>query len=234
MTERAITLEINQPVGTYKVDGHAGVLFPKAPKDYVAVETVRAEVNRAARIAVARARHEGDDLRKAREHAKRLMTLLDKIESNAADEFPEFQDGDIATAAADLAVGFVTPDPTFSIAQPLVHIIEDIASLRSWAVELRKRASIAPPPPSRSGPLARYFIDAMADAHRAWREVQPPSGRTGPFVDLLEAAWLDLGFPKPVDKEGDDLALKVWLGMRVEERAKALRGLTIKNSDQTR
>lgn len=232
MSESAFTLEIKQPVGTYRVDDHAGVLFPKAPDDYVAVETVRAEVNRAAQIAKARARHELDDLRKARERAKSLMTLLDNIESNAADDW--FPNDDVAAAAADLSVGFATPEPTFSIAQALVHIIEDIISLRSWAVELRERAIIASPPPSRSDPLARYFIDALAAAHIAWRELEPPSGRTGPFVDLLEAGWLDLGFPKPVDKEGDDSALKIWLGTKVEERARKLRDLTIKNGDQPR
>jgi hypothetical protein len=223
------TLDAKEPVGTYKLDAHAGVLFPDVPED-IAVNAIRAEVSRAAQLAAVRARHESVDLRKARGQAKRLIKLLKNVERDSAKWFPTC---DVAAAAADLSVGFAGKDDA-SVIQPLVQIIESLNSLRDWSAELNKRASLTSPPPSRSDPLARYFVEAMAVAHLARRKKQPPSGRTGPFVDLLEAAWLDLGFPKPTDEEGFDHTLKVWLGTKVEERARALRGLTTKNSGRSR
>ena len=224
------TLNAKEPVGTYKLDAHAGVLFPGVPED-MAVNAARAEVSRAGQMAAVRARHETIDLRKARGQAERMIKLLKNIERDSAKWFPT---GDVASAAADLSIGFATKKDDVSIIQPLVQIIEDINLVRAWSAELNKHASIASPPPPRSDPLARNFVEAIAVAYRSRRKKQPPSGRTGPFVDLLEAAWLDLDFPKPTDEEGFDPALKVWLGMKVEERARALRGLTTKNNGQSR
>jgi len=222
MTGSAITLQLHKPVGAYKVDDHASVLFPNAPND-VAIEAVRGEVNRAAEIAVVRERHERADLRKAREHAKLLFELLDNVERDAAKKW--FPTGDVAVAAADISEGFVKPDDVaVSMVQPLVQIIDGINSLRSWAAELR-RFDIIRSPPSNSDPLARCFVEAMGTAYLARRKKQPPHGRTGPFVDLIAAGWLDLGFPPPPSKAD----LKDWLGRKTE----ALPVLTTKKSSQT-
>lgn len=207
--------------GSYGVDAHASVLFPKEKADRAtAVEATRREVNRAAQVAVARTRHERHDLRVAREQAQRLGRLLTLIERGARRLPP----GDAAVVAADIAAGFAHPDAS-SVIGLLVPAIECINEMRALAIELR-RFDIAPPPPSRSDPLARYFVEAMAAAYKAIRALQPPRSRKGPFVDLLAAAWLDLDFPWP----SPDTSLESWLG----QKAEALPTLATKVSDQTR
>jgi hypothetical protein len=184
---------------------------PRAP----VIALMRDEVNRAAQIAVARAHHERAARRKERENAKRLIGLFDHVEREVAEIFPAENDegtkNDDATKAAEIAVGFGA-----GAATALVQIIEGFGSLASWVAELR-RIGIAEPPPSRSDPLARSFIDAMASAYRARCGEQPPATRSGPFVDLLAAAWSDLGLLVPA---GSDLP--EWLGTKVERRAATL------------
>jgi hypothetical protein len=227
LTENVIAvLQAMPPVGTYHVDDHAGVLFPKLSGTETAVVATRAEVNRAAQMATIRAHQERDILKKARGRAKRLKALEDKITSDADGLFPGlFPNGDIAVAAAELSVGFPKPhDPAVSVVQPLVHMIESLILFRSWAAEL---PGVAPPPPSNSDPLARNFVEAIGIAYLAHRKKQPPHGRTGPFVNLLAAAWLDVGFPVPRRRRED---LSDWLG----KKAEALPVLTMKKSYQTR
>ena len=219
-------LQAEQPVGTYHVDAHAGVLFPHLSGIEIGVEATRAEVNRAAQIAKIRALHELDVLKTARDRAKRLKALDDKVASDADALFPGlFPDGDVAAAAADLSFGFTRPhDPTISVVQPLVQMIVSLNAFRAWAAKL---PSIAPPPPSNSDPLARYFVEAIGMAYLARRRKQPPHGRTGPFVNLLASAWLDVGFPVPRRRQDH---LWDWLG----KKAEALPVLTTKQSFQKR
>jgi hypothetical protein len=226
MTATATKLRLREPVGTYQIDSHADVLFPNAPDD-VAAEAVRAEVNRAAGVAIVRTRRERSDLREARKNAKDLIKLLKNIERDAA-KLKWLPAGDVSAVAAELSEGFAATDATSLVVEPLVNILENIDGLRSWTTGLQARVRIAPAQPSHSDPLARQFIEAMATAHRAWRGTEPPSGRTGRFVNLLEAAWADIGFPDPPPT----IELKEWLGAKVEDRAKALRVLTTKSSGQ--
>ena len=164
---------------------------------------------------------ERHDLRVAREQAQRLGRLLTLIERGARRLPP----GDAAGGlTADIAAGFAHPDAS-SVIGLLVPAIECINEMRALAIELR-RFDIAPPPPSRSDPLARYFVEALAAAYKAIRALQPPRSRKGPFVDLLAAAWLDLDFPWP----SPDTSLESWLG----QKAEALPTLATKVSDQTR
>ena len=153
-----------------------------------------------------RAHHERHDLRAARERARRLGRLLTIVE-RAAGWLPP---GDAADVAAAMAAGFKNPDAS-SVIGPLVQIIENINEQRLLAAELR-RFDIAPPPPSRSDPLERYFVEAMGAAHVAILLSPPPRSRSGPFVNLLAAAWRDLGFPGPPR----DTPLEDWLGQKVE------------------
>ena len=219
-------LQADQPVGTYQVDAHAGVLFPHLRDTETGVQATRAEVNRAAQIAKFRAHHELDVLKAVRGRAKRLKALEDKIASDADALFPDlFPDGDVAVAAADLSVGFTrSHDPAVSIVQSLVQMIESLNGFRSWAATL---PSIALPPPPNSDPLARYFVEAIGIAYLVRRRKQPPHGRTGPFVNLLAAAWLDVGFPVPRRRRDH---LWDWLG----KKAEALPVLTTKQSSQRR
>jgi hypothetical protein len=223
LTETVIAvLQAQVPVGTYQVDAHAGVLFPNLSGTELAVEATRAEVNRAVQLAKIRACQELDVLKKARGRAKRLQALGDKIASDADGLFP---DGDVAVAAADLSAGFAKPhDPAVSVVQPLVHMIESLNVFRAWAAVL---PGVAPPPPSNSDPLARYFVEAIGIAYLARRRKQPPHGRTGPFVNLLAAAWLDVGFPVSRRRQDD---LWDWLG----KKAETLPVLTTKQSSQNR
>jgi len=117
---------------------------------------------------------------------------------------------DAAAVAADMAAGFEIPDAS-PVAGLLVQTIENIKETGLLAAELR-RFDIVPPPPSRSDPLARYFVEAMAEAHIARLSRPPPRGRSGPFVNLLAAAWGDLDFPWP----RRDTPLEDWLGRKVE------------------
>ena len=207
--------------GSYKVDRHARLLFPKEKADFAtAVEATRREVNRAAQVAIARTRYERHELRAAREWAQRLGYLLTLVE-RAAKRLPP---GDAAVVAADMAAGFAHPDAS-SVIGLLVPTIECINAMCALAIVLR-RFDIAPPPPPRSDPLARYFVEAMAAAYKAMHALQPPRSRKGPFVDLLAAAWLDLDFPWP----SPDTSLEGWLG----QKAEALPTLATKVSDQTR
>ena len=208
---------LNPVGGSYEVDAWADVLFPKA-NHATAVEATRREVNRGAQIAIARARHEQHDLRVAREQAQRLVRLLGIVERYAKLLPP----GDAATVAADMAAGFEIPDAS-PVAGLLAQTIENIKETGLLAAELR-RFEIAPPPPSRSDPLARYFVEAMAEAHIARLSRTPPRGRSGPFVNLLAAAWRDLQFPWPPR----DTPLEDWLGRKVE----ALPVLATKIPDQ--
>ena len=167
---RAIDLlELRKKNGTYEdgfynVDVHAELLFPTADRA-TAVEAVRFEVNRAAKIAVVREHRERSELRAARDRAQRLTKSLDKFDRENA----WLTAGDVAVVASEIAEGFAVTNTTGSVATPLVQIIEDINSLRSWALELHKFA-VAPPPPSNSDPLARAFVEAMAAAYVALRE----------------------------------------------------------------
>jgi hypothetical protein len=205
--------------GSYEVDAYAHVLFPMADRA-TAIEAPRREVDRAAQIAVARAYHEQHDLPAAREDVRRLLRLLAIVERYAARLPPD----DAAEVAADMAAGFKIPDAS-PVAGLLSQIIENINETRFLATEMR-RLDMAPPPPSRSDPLARYFVEAMAEAHVARLSRPPPRSRIGPFVRLLAAAWRDLGFPQPPrDTPPED-----WLGQKVE----ALPVLTTKISGQNR
>ena len=177
--------------GFYGVDAHAKVLFPTAVRA-TAVRAVRSEVNRAAKVAVVREHRERSELRQARDRAQRLTKFLDKL----GHQTTWLTAGDVAVVASEIAEGFAVTNTTGSVATPLVRIIEDIDSLRSWAVELHK-FDITPSPPSNSDPLARAFVEAMAAAYVALRESRPPHTRKSPFVNFIAAAWLDHNFPWP-------------------------------------
>jgi hypothetical protein len=211
-------LAINAPVGTYNVDAHAELLVPNASHE-VAVEVVRFDVNRAATVAVFRAEQERVDLRNARHMALSLVKLLAKLDQARKDAkiIPDSSDGAVI---ADLATGFASSEA--DVVTPLMRVMEDLNSLRSWSAELRK-FDIASPPPSSSEPLSRAFIEMMGRAYVARLDKQPPKSRVGPFVNLLAAAWLDLGFPTPEPRKivgaGADTTeqrLKDWLGPKVE------------------
>ena len=219
-------LQAEQPIGTYQVDAHAGVLFPHLGDNAIGIEATRDEVNRAAQVANTRASYELVVLKMARGRAKRLKALASGVAHDADALFPGlFPDGDIAVAAADLSVGFTRPHgPAISVIQPLVHMIESINIFRAWAATL---PLIAPPPPPNSDPLARFFVEAMGIAYLARRKKQPPHGRTGPFVNLLASSWLDIGFPVPRRRQDQ---LWDWLG----KKAEALPVLTTKTSPQKR
>ena len=206
--------------GFYGVDAHAKVLFPTADRA-TAVKAVRSEVNRAAKIAVIREHRERSELRAARDRAKRLTKSLDKFDRETA----WLTAVDVAVVASEIAEGFAVTNTTGSVATPLVQIIEDINSLRSWAVELHKFV-IAPSPPSNSDPLARAFVEAMAATYVALRESRPPHTRKSPFVNFIAAAWLDLNFPWP----SPETSVENWLGQKV----KSLPSLMKKKPGQTR
>jgi hypothetical protein len=206
--------------GFYKVDAHAELLFPTADRA-MAVKAVRAEVNRAAKIAVVREHHERSELREARNRAQRLTKFLDKLDRETA----WLTSGDVAVFASEIAEGFAVTNTTGSVVTPLVQILEDIHSLRSWAAKLRN-FDFTPPPPSNSLPLARYFVEAMAAAYATLKGTQPPRSRKGAFPNLLEAAWLDLDFPLP----SPETSVENWLGQKLE----SLPGLTKKKPGQTR
>ena len=192
--------------GFYEVDAHAELLFPSADR-VMAVRAVRSEVNRAAKIALVREHRERSERRESRNRAQRLAKFLDKFDRETA----WLTADDVAVVASEIAEGFTLTDTTGSVATPLVQILEDIHSLRSWAAELR-RFDIAPPPPSNSDPLARYFVEAMAAAYVALKGTQPPRSRKGAFSSLLEAAWIDLKFPEP----SSETSIESWLGQKVE------------------
>ena len=218
-------LELRKENGTYEdgfynVDAHAELLFPTADRA-MAVKAVRSEVNRAAKVAVVREHRERSELREARDRAQRLTKFLDKFDRETAWLIAD----DVAVVASEIAEGFALTNATGSVATPLVQIIEDIVSLRSWAVELHK-FDIARAPPSHSDPLAKAFVEAMAAAYVALRVSQPPHSRKGPFVDLIAAAWLDLDFPWP----SSETSVENWLGQKVE----CLPSLTKKKPGQTR
>jgi hypothetical protein len=212
------SLAIDAPVGTYNVDAHAELLVPNASHE-VAVEVVRFEVNRAATVAQFRTDQERVGLRNARRMALSLIKLLAKLDQARKDAkiIPDSSDGAVI---ADLATGFASSEA--DVVTPLVRVMEDLNSLRSWSAELRK-FDIAPPPPSSSEPLSRAFIEMMGRAYVARLDKQPPKSRVGPFVDMIAAAWLDIGFPLPEPRKivgsGEDRTerLKGWLGPKVEE-----------------
>jgi hypothetical protein len=209
------TGRLDAKFGTYKVDAYVSMMFPKAidkagtNRNQLSV-LLRQEINRAAQVAVAREYQERIGRRTARKRAKRVLGWLDGVEREAAGLFP----GDAATNAAEIDQGFASNNRA-SI-QALVQIMEGVKSLSEWAAELR-RIGIADPPPPHSDPLARHFIDLMASAYIARLGREPGSGRKGPFVDLVTAAWIDLDFPQP--EASDDL--QEWLGTKVERRRRA-------------
>ena len=123
-----------------------------------------------------------------------------------------------------MAAGFKNRDAKPKI-RLLVPTLECINELRLLAAELN-RLGITPPPPSRSDPLARGFVAAMAVAYKAICGREPPRSRKGPLVRLIAAAWSDLRFRLPPD----NTSLQDWLGQKVED----LPTLTPKIPDQTR
>jgi hypothetical protein len=155
-------------------------------------------------VAILRERNEVRDLRAIRKQAQHLDRFLTTFARSTGWLSP----GDEAEAAADMAAGFKNRDAAIRL---LVPTLECINELRLLAAELN-RLGIAPPPPSHSDPLARYFVEAMATAYKAICGRKPPRSRKGPFVDLLATAWLDLGFPWPPP----NTSLDVWLGQKVE------------------
>jgi hypothetical protein len=199
-------LRLREPCGTYLVDAHTKVMFPKADPA-TAIEVTRREINRAARIAVVHEYHERHELRRARDLARHFDRLLNNLEQDTAGWLPE---GDTAVIAADVAQGFAT-NPNTSVVAPLVEIVENINSLRASAYMLRQ-FQIEPSPPSRSDPLARAFLKALGKAVESLTERHPPRSRESAFVSLAAAAWLDLDFPPP----RFDTPLEDWLGAKVE------------------
>jgi hypothetical protein len=117
--------------------------------------------------------------------------------------------------AFGIARGFVPaqpkPDHPFPAEQLLSQIISRIKSIQNLRRRLLAQFAVRPAGRLRADPLARYFIEAMADAYVKERGTRPPRGRSGPFVNLVAAAWRDRRFPIPAETPLED-----WLGLKVE------------------
>jgi hypothetical protein len=210
-------LRPDEPAGTYEVDSHAAVFFPNADRAE-AVEKVRSEVNRAAKVALIMEVNVRQRRPRVRDKARRMVKLLDNIDRQIGWLVAGDDDDDDDYHASEIAEGFVpaigsVPEPGHVYpAEPLVsELIYAIKSISLLRRILLAQFAIRPAGRQRADPLARYFIEAMADAYVNSRGTHPPRGRSGPFVNLIAAAWRDRGFPIPSEPPLED-----WLGQKVE------------------
>ena len=127
-----IELDLNAPAGTYEVDSLAADYYGFSPSDTLSLYLFRWEVNKSARLALVRHKHEKHNIPDAIERANRLTELLHQVLSRSN----WLQKEDVAIFAAETSRGFQPKDGESSPNSHLVNIIEGLQALRNWTEDL--------------------------------------------------------------------------------------------------
>jgi len=78
-------------------------------------------------------------------------------------------------------------------------------------------------PLGKTDPLTDAFIWQLIIHWTKRTGKRPSKSKSGPFVRYVAAAWNDVRFPIPLDAEGQERALELWLGSRVDAHMRKLK-----------
>jgi hypothetical protein len=153
---------------------------------------IRSEVERIGREIVETAALLLNTMPAERELADRALQDIDKsndttdwiVRRDACDFAPAF----VAPASGEWGDGWVAPS---SLWEQLLYHMKQVRACRQ-KIERFERSQ---PLSSNSKVLTSVFVAQMAQFYEHQTGKPPPKGRSGPFVDFLNAAWADLGFP---------------------------------------
>ncbi|SFJ01441.1 hypothetical protein [Bradyrhizobium sp. Gha] len=150
------------------------------------VERIGREVVRAAALFLKTMPAEKALADSALEDIKRADQQTDWIVRRDARDFaPAF----IAPASGEWDDGWIAPS---SVWEQLLHHMRAARACR----EKIERFARSEPLPSNFKVLTSVFVAQMAQFYEHETGKPAPKGRTGPFVDFLDAAWTDLSFPQ--------------------------------------
>jgi hypothetical protein len=193
---RYAPLRRDKAIGSYEVDNYIGVVHPNSDRARF-IKSFRLSINWAGRYAVFKEGVSRQILPRSREEARRIIKLLDTIDRQAAG-WIDPADDEHTTRLSNVFVPTFKRVPGFRSPERLLsQVFSDIQSIRKLRRQLTSRFTISRA--ERGDQLARYFIEVMASTYKNGRGKRPPRGRSGPFVNLVAAAWRDLGFPIPVE-----------------------------------
>jgi hypothetical protein len=179
--------------GTYASDRLGAKLYEFKLADQFGIFQLRWEINKAAAIASIRDERKGEVARCLID----ATDLLDQLEAISA-QTKWITKKDAAIWAADMRQGF---DPKANPISALVRIHENLTDIQGLRIELISQAKIASPPPPRSKPRLKTYVEMMAQYYEVRTGSRPPRSRTGPFARLAAAAWQDVGFSIPEGKD---------------------------------
>jgi hypothetical protein len=187
------------------------------PWEYLSVcrtRAVREQVARAATSALDNAYWELIDRpaldAETREHLQDLLNaqrLLSRISKR-----------NLSTIAFHLAQFKGVPEYTPLATAHLQGIHSAAQQYHEWMSRLLSNFPYTSTPNTNRNVLSWHFINEMASRYEKLTGTKPSVSKSGPFVRLLAAAWLDVDFPQPEDREGrarEDL--EGWLGDLVEK-----------------
>lgn len=103
------------------------------------------------------------------------------------------------------------------IAQTMLTTMQENAQLLVSSIDRFYGFFNARPVAPQNRRLAWFFIHQMASQYRDMFDRPTPRGNTGPFVELVAAAWTDLGWPVPRDRTGHTHNVADWLGTQIEK-----------------
>ena len=158
------------------------------------------------------ARWELIELPLLKEQARRFMDALDASSPLLA----SIVDADVQKISLELS-DFMKSTSDF----PRAHLsaLQDAARLfQTMCARFYEQFPYSIRPNTNRDELSWHFIDGMARLYERITGKQPAKSKAGPFVRFLAAAWVDLQWPAPLDRNGrerDDI--EGWLGERVEK-----------------
>ncbi|MCJ2114711.1 hypothetical protein MKK64_26470 [Methylobacterium sp. E-025] len=194
ISESARFEDPNLPISHYDLDNHV-------EKSQLSHVHLRYEVDKAGRIALARAKLELLVIPDTIKQAKYLQLNLDR----SIRKLQSF--GDDREVGLEGKLGSVFEYRNTAVDSPTAHlnqIFEHISGLAKWSESLHTNFSISKPAPSRSDPLAQHYISAMRERFKSTENWKSPyrsciNSRRSVFVDLLADGWRALQFGR--DKE---------------------------------
>lgn len=210
--KREWLLECDAPIGAYKVDAvviemqKAGEILNASTHEEI-VRAARAIADASAGSAIEQARNElTAPIR--RQHAKTLFQSLDNIRQSIR-AAKKTKGSEIACfIARDDDVDCPDDDvkrmkQSHQFAEAIVdELIDDLNSLDTKINHFLARYSISKSIGSSAEPLTNWFIFGCAQGWRSLTGSWVKSTETISFRRFLEAAWIDLKFPEPMDRYG--------------------------------
>jgi hypothetical protein len=162
-------------------------------------EFLRSEIERLARKVVTQAAYTLEPKSMDRERAAGALQAVGDL-VDAVGRLSDLKPLDVAIAfePKDDAAHLPPSQAWTQISDALKRTRRDHDHILQWYHAVRERLQLVEPAPGdASDLLINAFVVAMSDFHKRQIGRSAPKGRTGKFVRLLEAAWIDLDFPEP-------------------------------------